>query len=30
MDIQDNAAKTAELVNEPRATLVAKGLHAGS
>jgi len=30
MDVQDNAAKTAELVNELRATLVAKGLHAGS
>lgn len=30
MDTQDNAAKTAELVNELRATLVEKGLHAGS
>lgn len=30
MDVQDNAAKTAELLNELRATLVAKGLHAGS
>lgn len=30
MDVQDNAAKTAELVNELRATLVAKGFHAGS
>lgn len=30
MDVQDNAAKTAEMVNELRATLVAKGLHAGS
>jgi len=30
MDTADNAAKTAELVNELRATLVAKGLHAGS
>lgn len=30
MDVQDNFAKTAELVNELRATLVAKGLHAGS
>lgn len=30
MDVQDNAAKTAELVNELRASLVAKGLIAGS
>lgn len=30
MDVQDNFAKTAELVNELRATLVTKGLHAGS
>lgn len=30
MDVQDNAAKTAELVNELRASLVAKGLIKGS
>lgn len=30
MDVQDNAAKTAELVNELRAALVEKGLIAGS
>jgi hypothetical protein len=30
MDVQDNAAKTAELVNELRASLVEKGLIAGS
>jgi hypothetical protein len=30
MDVQDNAAKTAELVNELRAALVAKGLIKGS
>lgn len=30
MDVADNEAKTAELVNELRATLVEKGLHAGS